>query len=257
MLTAEAETRCAIGDPQPDIGQTFAPTAPAILTSMDEVIIKGTKYISSKRAAKESGYAKDYIGQLVRMGKLPAIKVGRSWFVEERGVLTQQSSTRLSDGSEKGVGHTITLHQPRQISQNQLAVAAVNFPATWSQIKYLVDEKPLFPGSDSRETNILKHENHSYTGTQSELTPTRVPVRINVPKTAVAPSGISVSIDGVRVISEHYGAYAPQSGQNEPPTLVAGSTGGKSGLTRFDKFARVTVAALIVSFIVFLIPNFV
>lgn len=50
---------------------------------MDEILIEEKKYISSKQAAKITGYAKDYIGQLCREGRVPARLVGRSWYVLE------------------------------------------------------------------------------------------------------------------------------------------------------------------------------
>lgn len=53
---------------------------------MDEIIIEEKKYISSKRAAKMTGYAKDYIGQLCREGRVPARLVGRSWYVLETAI---------------------------------------------------------------------------------------------------------------------------------------------------------------------------
>ena len=50
---------------------------------MDELVIGDKKYLSSKQAAKATGYAKDYIGQLCREGRVPARLVGRSWYVLE------------------------------------------------------------------------------------------------------------------------------------------------------------------------------
>ncbi len=49
---------------------------------MDELEIDGKKYLSSKRAAREHKYHIDYIGQLIRAGKVVGKKVGRSWYVE-------------------------------------------------------------------------------------------------------------------------------------------------------------------------------
>jgi hypothetical protein len=49
---------------------------------MDEIELDGQAYISARRAAKENGYTADYIGQLIRCGKLQGRKVGRAWFVE-------------------------------------------------------------------------------------------------------------------------------------------------------------------------------
>ena len=53
---------------------------------MEEILIEEKKYVSSKRAAKITGYAKDYIGQLCREGRVPARLVGRSWYVLESAI---------------------------------------------------------------------------------------------------------------------------------------------------------------------------
>ena len=49
---------------------------------MDDLEISGKLYISSRKAAKQNKYHVDYIGQLVRSGKIVGIKVGRAWYVE-------------------------------------------------------------------------------------------------------------------------------------------------------------------------------
>lgn len=50
---------------------------------MDELEISGKRYISSRRAGKQYHYHSDYIGQLVRGGKVAGTKVGRAWYVDE------------------------------------------------------------------------------------------------------------------------------------------------------------------------------
>ncbi len=50
-------------------------------SSMDEILIEGRVFISSKQAAKITGYAKDYVGQLCREGRVDARLVGRNWYV--------------------------------------------------------------------------------------------------------------------------------------------------------------------------------
>lgn len=50
---------------------------------MDELEIGDKRYLSTKRAGKEHKYHSDYIGQLIRAGKVVGKKVGRSWYVEE------------------------------------------------------------------------------------------------------------------------------------------------------------------------------
>ncbi len=53
---------------------------------MDELTIGDKIYISSKRAAKITGYAKDYVGQLCREGRVEARLVGRNWYVLESSI---------------------------------------------------------------------------------------------------------------------------------------------------------------------------
>ncbi len=53
---------------------------------MDELTLDGKVYISSKRSAQITGYAKDYIGQLCREGRVAARLVGRNWYVLESSI---------------------------------------------------------------------------------------------------------------------------------------------------------------------------
>lgn len=63
-------------------------------------MIEGKRYISSKQAAKITGYAKDYIGQLCREGRVPARLVGRSWYVLESAIQDHRFGN-LEGGSEE------------------------------------------------------------------------------------------------------------------------------------------------------------
>lgn len=53
---------------------------------MDELTIGDKTYISSKKAAQITGYAKDYVGQLCRGGYVDARMVGRNWYVLESSI---------------------------------------------------------------------------------------------------------------------------------------------------------------------------
>lgn len=67
---------------------------------MDELFIGEKKYISSRQAAKITGYAKDYVGQLCREGRVPARLVGRSWYVLESAVKDHRFGTTEEKSSE-------------------------------------------------------------------------------------------------------------------------------------------------------------
>lgn len=47
----------------------------------DELFLNGKTYVSSKKAAETTGYARDYIGQLARGGNIDAERVGGLWYV--------------------------------------------------------------------------------------------------------------------------------------------------------------------------------
>ncbi len=57
---------------------------------MEELTLDGELYVSTKRAAKLTGYAKDYVGQLCREGRIAARLVGRNWYVLESSLKTHR-----------------------------------------------------------------------------------------------------------------------------------------------------------------------
>ena len=71
---------------------------------MDEILIDEKRYISSKRAAKITGYAKDYIGQLCREGRVPARLVGRGWYVLETAIQDHRFGTKDIEEKKKDPG---------------------------------------------------------------------------------------------------------------------------------------------------------
>lgn len=52
-----------------------------IISMSEEILLGGKTYVSSKRAARECGYAQDYVGQLARSGVIDAQRVGGLWYV--------------------------------------------------------------------------------------------------------------------------------------------------------------------------------
>ena len=95
---------------------------------MDEILIGEKKYVSSKQAAKMTGYAKDYIGQLCREGRVSARLVGRSWYVLETAIKDHRF------GEEK-------TEQEREIEKT----AQPAFPQTWEPPRYEASEAETLP----------------------------------------------------------------------------------------------------------------
>jgi hypothetical protein len=105
---------------------------------MDELVIGDKKYISSKRAAKETGYAKDYIGQLCREGRVPARLVGRSWYVLESAI-----------------------HDHRFGEQKQEENADIIISTTWESPRYEASTPETLPFVDVTKEEFTKKEEDS------------------------------------------------------------------------------------------------
>lgn len=101
---------------------------------MDELVIGDKKYVSSKLAAKATGYAKDYVGQLCREGRVPARLVGRSWYVLESAIhdhrFGEPKETPVSEEGKKNDAPPITpvsaWEPPRYIATENETLPSVN-----------------------------------------------------------------------------------------------------------------------------------
>lgn len=94
---------------------------------MDELTIDGKVYVSSKRAAALSGYAKDYIGQLCREGRVDSKLVGRSWYVYEPSIREH----RFADERSKAKG------EPEKSAESTVESSEkTNIQAVWEHPSY-------------------------------------------------------------------------------------------------------------------------
>jgi len=107
---------------------------------MDEILIGEKKYVSSKRAAKMTGYAKDYIGQLCREGRVPARLVGRSWYVLETAIQDHRFSDEKVAKEVKAPA--ASLHQETWESPQYETVPAESLPPV-SRLHTSVDTQDL------------------------------------------------------------------------------------------------------------------
>jgi hypothetical protein len=75
-----------------------------------EIVIDGIEYVSSKEAARISGYSHDYIGQLARSGGVSAKRVAGLWYVSKESIVSdtkQVGKTQISnhDSSVGSISH--------------------------------------------------------------------------------------------------------------------------------------------------------
>jgi hypothetical protein len=117
---------------------------------MDELTIEGKKHISSKRAAQQSGYSKDYIGQLCRAGILRSKMVGRSWYIEEEALKAHRkmyqgepvisSRTGETETVPTRIRDTIVRDQQKKQKDEKQKKLDESFTITYEK-----DESPLMP----------------------------------------------------------------------------------------------------------------
>ena len=134
---------------------------------MNELTIGDKLYISSKKAADITGYAKDYVGQLCREGHVEAKMVGRSWYVLETSIREHRFGvTKAKDEIEEPVlpaGSTPEVLEAKESIE-------LNAPVTWQAAKYemgtpayilpelkveLIDSKETASGEDTETSETL------------------------------------------------------------------------------------------------------
>jgi hypothetical protein len=75
---------------------------------MDELQISGKRFISSRRIARENGYTSDYIGQLIRGGKVKGQKVGRAWYVDAASFDLYLGGEGAAEAAPKSVPESVS-----------------------------------------------------------------------------------------------------------------------------------------------------
>ncbi len=129
---------------------------------MDELEISGKRYLSSRRAAKQYRYHSDYIGQLIRGGKVEGTKVGRAWYVEVKSLadyLGQEEvvSPPVSVGAATPPG-VVYIGRPPVEEKKIQPILKKETDAEVSKrvgLTYIPDNEPLFP-EIRNNTNLEK-----------------------------------------------------------------------------------------------------
>lgn len=183
---------------------------------MDELTIGEKTYVSSKRAAELTGYAKDYVGQLCREGRVEARLVGRSWYVLESSIRDHRFGNEtesdpkeqiiekkpvLSAWSEPTYGHETQdplpelLRRPEDVKQElSVPLESIKHSETltemrdawkewFNQKEELLLESSTTEEQSSSESSVFEHE-------ETEVAPAEIPVsitRIEEPETPSAP----------------------------------------------------------------------
>src|SRR3989338_7313280 len=148
---------------------------------MDELQISGKRFISSRRIARDNNYTPDYIGQLIRGGKVVGQKVGRAWYVDAvsfdtflgsegtTAPLADQKSSDLPSSGGTPAGQTFAQQEapafepvkkvePVEIKKEETHYVPLHVvkAEVSSGLRYYSDERPSLP--EIREIQIEKDE---------------------------------------------------------------------------------------------------
>lgn len=197
----------------------------SIIAGMDELYFDNKKYVTTKKAAAIANYAKDYVGQLARSGKIDARLIGRNWYISEEALIqhafgskqkkeeainSDHESTRDSDAlevmnDEAGLVERPVSEQHANVSVNQheeKPIQNYGLNTDVSAEQYLVDEivqDPTFATGNSQDGAVR------YWTDDSDLMPT-----VN----AHAHDGGESTETGVHVTLMEQAAYAHRNDFN-------------------------------------------
>ncbi len=65
-----------------------------IIVTMEILVLDGKNYVKASKAAKDLGYATDYVGQLCRGGQVDAHLIGRTWYVNQEELSTHRTEKK-------------------------------------------------------------------------------------------------------------------------------------------------------------------
>lgn len=79
---------------------------------MEEIVIEGKHYLSSRRAAEEIGYSQDYVTHLAREGMLDARMVEGLWFISRTALDMHRAQATMKAEEKAEVNHEEHSHGP-------------------------------------------------------------------------------------------------------------------------------------------------
>ncbi len=118
---------------------------------MEALTLNGKRYIKASKAAKDFGYATDYVGQLCRTGAVDAHLVGRTWYVNPDVLGAHRVEKKRNARAKAREYAKKSIEESKTLSINQNTKSFRNIP-----IRYKTDESELIP--DVKKVNIVSEE---------------------------------------------------------------------------------------------------
>lgn len=120
---------------------------------METLVLDGKSYVKASKAARDLGYATDYVGQLCRSGKVSAHLIGRTWYVNVDELGTHRiEKKRMSRIKAREHAH-------KSIAEHRVKISTT--PNTYKNIdiQYEKDQEDLIPQTKKLlvQTTDVKH----------------------------------------------------------------------------------------------------
>ncbi len=107
---------------------------------MEVLQIHGREFVKASKAARDLGYAADYIGQLCRSGAIRAERVGRGWYVDAQEIARHKQSKQRSVAAKSRASLV------KRVSLVQhVHAGGVHTTRAIQPIEYTDDDTPLVP----------------------------------------------------------------------------------------------------------------
>lgn len=112
---------------------------------MEEISVKGEKYVKASVIAKKFGYTQDYVGQLCRGEQVKATLLGRSWYVNEESLIEHKKGRYRSNLAK-------SKEAVRKFTEEKLVIPSVPavFKSPLIRSTYEEDQSDLLPSLGNR-----------------------------------------------------------------------------------------------------------
>ena len=123
---------------------------------MEVLQLHGREFVKASKAARDLGYAPDYIGQLCRSGAIRAERVGRNWYVDAEEMADHKQSKQRSVAAKSRASLVKRVSLVRHVGET-----GIRTTRTIQPIEYAEDDAPLVPRLSKRsrsDTHAVQHE---------------------------------------------------------------------------------------------------
>lgn len=119
---------------------------------MEVLVLDGKSYVKASKAARDLGYATDYVGQLCRTGQVSAHLIGRTWYVNKEELSTHKvEKKRMSRVKAREQAHALIASNRLKITKIAETERVRNTSRNIA-ISYESDKAPLIP--ETRKLHI-------------------------------------------------------------------------------------------------------